>query len=145
MHEPALTDRRVHEVLLEHRVMPVNINPGDAREFQEQLGLNTIALRFWTHSDRNTCKMDPAPTPAVIASELAKYPADLPLYLYSADEVDPCPTLFQNIRGWGASMHSADPRIKNLVTIAPVPELYDDGRRTGRSAVDIWTMLLKAL
>jgi hypothetical protein len=143
MHEPALTDRRVHEVLLEHRVMPVNINPRDAREFQEQLGLNTIALRFWAHSDRNTCQMDPAPTPAVIASELALYPPDLPLYLYSADEIDPCPNLFQNVRGWGANMHAADSRIKNLVTIAPVPQLYDDGRRTGRSAVDIWTMLPK--
>ncbi len=143
MHEPALSDRRVHEVLLEHRVMPVNIDPGDAREFQERFGLNTVALRFWTHSDRNTCKMDPAPPPATIASELAKYPADLPLYLYSADEVDPCPNLFQNIREWGANMHSADPRIRNLVTIAPVPELYDDGGRTGRSAVDIWTMLPK--
>jgi hypothetical protein len=143
MHEPAVSDRRVHEVLLEHRVMPVNINPGDAREFQQRLGLNTIALRFWTHSDRNTCTMDPAATPAVIEAELAKYPPDLPIYVYSADEVDPCPNLFQDIRGWGANMHSADPRIKNLVTIAPVRELYDDGSRTGRSAVDIWTMLPK--
>jgi hypothetical protein len=41
------------------------------------------------------------------------------------------------------NIHSADPRIKNLVTIAPVRELYDDGSRTGRSAVDIWAMLRK--
>jgi hypothetical protein len=143
MHEPALTDRRVHEVLLEHRIMPININPGDAREFQEQLGLNTIALRFWGNSNRNTCQMDPAPTSDVIASELSQYPPDLPLYIYPADEIDPCPNLFQNVRAWGSNMHAADRRIKNLVTVAPVSQLYDDGRGTGRSAVDIWTMLPK--
>jgi hypothetical protein len=143
MHEPALTDRRVHELLLQHRIMPVNINPSDARQFQEQLGLNTIALRFWGHTDLNTCKMDPAPTAERIASEFRRYPPSLSSYVYPADEIDPCPKLFQSVREWGANMHAADPRIKNLVTVAPVPKLYDDGGGTGRSAVDIWTILPK--
>ena len=143
MHEPSLSDARVHRVLLEHRIMPVNVNPSDARRFQNELGLNITGLRFWGASDRNTCKMDSAPTPARFASELAQYPADLPLYVYPADEIDPCPNLFQYVREWGANMHAADPRIKNLVTIAPVPALYQDGSHTGRSAVDIWTILPK--
>ena len=143
MHEPALTDPRVHRLLLEHRLMPISVNPGDAREFQDQFGLNITGLRFWGDSDRKTCRMDSAPTPARFASEVAQYPPDLSLYVYPADEIDPCPNLFQRVREWGANMHTADPRIKNLVTVAPVPALYHDDNKAGRSAVDIWTILPK--
>ena len=41
--------------------------------------------------------------------------------------------------GWAQNLHRAG--IDNLVTQEPVPQLYDDGLGTGRSAVDIWTML----
>jgi hypothetical protein len=40
---------------------------------------------------------------------------------------------------WAANMHQAG--IKNLVTVQPVPALENDGTGTGRSAVDIWTVL----
>jgi hypothetical protein len=40
---------------------------------------------------------------------------------------------------WAQVLHKAG--IKNLVTQQPVPQLYNDGLGTGRSAVDIWTML----
>jgi hypothetical protein len=144
MHQPNLTDRRVHEVLLQHRVMPESVNPGDAREFEEKLGLNTTALRFWGNFNRDTCTMDPPPTAAQIASASRLYPADLPLHMYPADEIDPCPNLFTTVRNWAATVHAADPRISNLVTVSPKPALYDDGGGTGRSAVDIWTLLPKA-
>jgi Domain of unknown function (DUF4091) len=144
MHEPNFTDRRVHEVLLQHRVMPESVNPGDARELEEQFGLNTTALRFWGNSNRNKCTMDPAPAPAQIASALKLYPPDLPVYIYPADEIDPCPNLFNTVRSWAANMHAADARIMNLVTVSPTPALYYDGGGTGRSAVDIWTLLPKA-
>jgi len=144
MHEPELSDRRVHQILLQHRVMPVSVNPGDVREFQEKLGLNTTALRFSGNSDRTKCTMDPPPAMARIASELRQYPIDLPVYIYPADEIDRCPNLFDTVRHWEANMHAADSRIKNLVTVSPVPALYDDGAGTGRSAVDIWTLLPKA-
>lgn len=143
MHEPNLTDRRVHELLLRHRIMPESVNPGDAREFEEKLGLNTTALRFWGNSNRNTCTMDRSPTPAQIASAARLYPSDLPVYIYPADEIDPCPNLFNTVRDWAANMHAADPRIGNLVTVSPKQTLYDDGSGTGRSAVDIWTLLPK--
>ena len=48
--------------------MPESVNPGDAREFEEKLGLNATALRFWGNSNRNTCTMDQPPTAAEIAS-----------------------------------------------------------------------------
>lgn len=144
MHQPNLTDRRVHEVLLQHRVMPESVNPGDAREFEEKFGLNTTALRFWGNANRNTCTMDPPPTEAQIVSASRLYPPDLALHMYPADEIDPCRNLFKTVRQWAANMHAADPRIRNLVTVSPTPALYDDGRGTARSAVDIWTLLPSA-
>ncbi len=144
MHEPNLSDRRVHEVLLQHRVMPESVNPGDVREFEEKFGLNTTALRFWGNSNRNTCTMDPPPTPAQIASLARTYPPNLPVYIYPADEIDHCPNLFKRVRNWAANMHAADPRISNLVTVSPKPALYDDESGSGRSAVDIWTLLPSA-
>lgn len=144
MHEPNLSDRRVHELLLQHRVMPESVNPGDARQFEEQFGLNTTALRFSGNSNRNKCTMDLPPAPEQIASEFRLYPPDLPVYMYPADEIDPCPNLFNTVRRWSANMRAVDPRIRNLVTVSPVAALYDDGSRTGRSAVDIWTLLPSA-
>jgi Domain of unknown function (DUF4091) len=144
MHEPNLTDRRVHEVLLQHRVMPESVNPGDAREFEEKFGLNTTALRFWGNFNRTTCTMDLPPTEAQIASASKLYPSSLPLRMYPADEIDPCRNLFNTVRQWAANMHAANPRIRNLVTVSPTPALYDDGRGSGRSAVDIWTLLPSA-
>jgi hypothetical protein len=143
MHEPDLFDPRVHRVLLEHRIMPVNINPRDAHEFQKTMGLNITGLRFWGASDRQGCHMNAAPPPTSFLSELANYPADLPVYVYPADEIDPCPNLFQTVREWAANMHTADPRVKDLITIAPVSDLFYDGTGTGRSAVDIWVLLPK--
>ncbi len=61
------------------------------------------------------------------------------LYDYSADEIWKCTNLYPTIKQWAANMHQAG--INNLITMAPVPELYDDGPGSGRSAVDIWVML----
>src|SRR5262249_17698619 len=61
------------------------------------------------------------------------------LYDYSADEISNCPNLYSKVQQWGYNMHQAG--IRNLVTMAPVSELFDDGSGTGRSAVDIWTIL----
>jgi len=143
MHEPELFDARVNRMLLNHGVMPVNINPHDAYEFQRTNGMNITGLRFWGASDRRTCSMKQAPPPSDFSAELSNYPVDLPVYVYPADEIDPCKNLFKGVREWAASMHSASSRIKNLVTMAPVAELLQDGTGTGRSAVDIWVLLPK--
>jgi len=123
MHEPNSSDRRIHEVLLQHRVMPESVNPHDARELEEQFGLNTTGLRFWGNSNGSTCTMNPPPEPTQIASALKLSPPNLPVYIYPADEIDRCPNLFSTVRAWGAAMHAADPRIMNLVTVSPRPAL----------------------
>jgi hypothetical protein len=143
MHEPALLDPQVHRVLLEHRVMPVNINPNDARQFQNMLGLNITGLRFWSGSSSQTCRMNASPRQDAISSELAHYPSDLEVYIYSADEIVNCPQLFDTVRQWAATMHAANARIKNLVTVPPVPSLFQDEIGSRRSAVDIWVLLPK--
>ena len=144
MHEPSLNDRRVHELLLQHRVMPVSVNPRDAAELEEQFGLNITGLRFWGNSERTACTMDGPPEPAQIASALNLYPRGMSVYIYPADEIDRCPGVFSKVRGWAAAMHAADARIMNLVTVSPTPALYYDGGGTGRPAVDIWALLPKA-
>src|SRR5439155_22124328 len=63
----------------------------------------------------------------------------LPLYDYSADEIDSCTNLYTTLQQWARNMHQAG--INNLVTMSPTPALYSDGSGTGRSAVDIWVML----
>jgi len=144
LHQPNLSDRRIHELLLRHRLMPESVNPADARELQQQFGLNATALRFWGNSDRKTCTMDPPPDAASIAAVASLYPPDLPLHMYPADEIDPCPNLFRTVRDWAATMRFADPRIKNLVTVSPQADLLDDREPDSRSVVDIWTLLPKA-
>jgi hypothetical protein len=141
MHEPALPDRRVHELLLEHRVMPHSVNPQDARELADRFGLNTTGLRFWSNFSKKDCTMDSPPAPEKIAAARAQYPADVPAYLYSADEIDGCPQVFDKVRQWAAAMHKADGGIRNLVTVPPGPALESDG--AGRPGVDIWALLPK--
>jgi glycosyl hydrolase family 123 len=142
MHEPQLSDRAIHELLLRHRIMPASVNPTDAADLRRHLGLNVTGLRFWGHSDRRKCMMDQPPEPSQILAERRKYPPGLLLYMYPADEIDPCSNLFNTVRQWAAVTRSADPQIKNLVTVSPVPALYA-GDASGRSAVDIWTLLPK--
>jgi hypothetical protein len=143
MHEPALTDRRMHELLLEHRVMPESVNPEDAAELMERYGLNTTGLRFWSHFSKRDCTMDPPPTPDTLRAALRTYPEGLDIHLYSADEIDVCPRVFETVRRWGAALHAANPRLRNLVTVAPQQPLFSDGGASGRSGVDIWPLLPK--
>ena len=57
---------------------------------------------------------------------------------YTADEISGAKELIDSLKEWGRNMH-AESSIKNLVTMAPVEELFDDG--SGQSAVDIWVLL----
>ncbi len=143
MHEPSLSDRRVHELLLEHGLMPESVNPADAAHLAAEFGLNTTGLRFWSNFNKTDCSMDQAPRPDQIAAAMKLYPQDLDFHIYSADEIDSCPQVFDRVRQWAAAMHTASGRIQNLVTVAPVAALFSDGTGTSRSGVDIWALLPK--
>lgn len=111
------------------------------RELIDRWGLTSINLPFWSGAEMSNCRMKPPPSIAEIQTEAALHQSDLFKYVYSADEIDQCPNLYQPLKQWGRVIHQAG--LSNLVVMAPVPELYDDGTGTGRSAVSIWVVLPK--
>lgn len=129
------------EELLRHRLMPRKLELADERAFLDAKGLNCLNAGFWSGADGKTCAISPAPSPEDFLAAAALHQPDLPLYAYTADEIGNCEGLYPALREWARNMHQS--RIRHLITMAPVPELYDDGAGTGRSAVDIWVMLPK--
>jgi hypothetical protein len=134
-----LHDARFSELLLSHGIMPFLVDPGQANEYETTLGLSTTGLWFFSDSNAKRCTMNGPPSVQQIRDAMAKYPSDLDMYVYAADEIDPCPALFPTVKQWARNVHAAG--AKMLVTVSPVQELMDDGSGTGRSAVDIWVLL----
>ncbi len=75
---------------------------------------------------------------AQIASNVSWFPKGLQTYVWVADEVWQCASLFPQIRQWAQAIHRGGS--KTLITMPATPALFDDGLGTGRSAVDIWTI-----
>ncbi|MBN1459266.1 MAG: DUF4091 domain-containing protein, partial [Armatimonadetes bacterium] len=127
--------------LLRHRLMPNSVNTWEERELIDTQGLNATNIGFWSGADGTNCSINPAPAASTVASVAAEHEPDLHLYAYTADEINSCSNVFTTLKAWARALHAAG--VDNLVTMAPVPELYDDGSGTGRSAVDIWVVLPK--
>lgn len=126
--------------VLKHRLMPAaNFDPADERELIDQWGLRSQRLPFWSGADVDSGTMNPPPSVEEIRALAAQHQPDLQLYLFPADEIGAYPNLHEPLRQWARNIHQAG--VLNMVTIAPIPELYDDGSGTGRSAVDIWVLL----
>lgn len=141
------------QLLLRHKLMPQKLfscrigrngsaclgAEPDEREAIDRFGLNTTDVRFWSGADNRTCLMSPAPSVAAFRQAKESHASDLELYNYTADEIDGCPNLSDRLKEWARNMHAAG--IRNLVTMVPRPELFDDGSGTGRTAVDTWVVL----
>lgn len=126
--------------LLRHRLSPVSTPPADERSLMDTYGLSGRALGFWSNANHADCaSMDPPPSVAEILASKARHQPELFLYNYTADEIGSCTWLFPALRAWAVNLHAAG--VPNLVTMAPTPALFDDGTGTGRSVVDIWTVL----
>lgn len=127
---------------LKHRLNPqfkFTPQPQLERELIDRWGLSSINLPFWSGAEIANCQMNPPPAVKDIQAEIALHQPDLFKYVYSADEIDACTNLYEPMKQWGRVIHQAG--ASNLVVMAPVPQLYDDGSGTGRSAVDIWVVL----
>jgi Domain of unknown function (DUF4091) len=125
--------------LLSNKLSPLWVAPGDQQALVQDYNLKSVGVPFWGNADIRACSMSPAPSVAQFqVAAIAQYPS-LSLLDYSADEIGKCTNLYPTLRQWGANMHQAG--ISQLVTMAPVPDLLDDGSGTGRSAIDIWAML----
>lgn len=125
--------------LLRHRLMPMSVSPSNEARFADTLGLNATNAGFWSGADMKKGTMKPAPAAGECQAAAARHRKDLLLYNYTADEIGHNAALYPGLKQWARRLHQAG--IKNLVTMSPTPELYDDG--SGRSAVDIWVMLPK--
>jgi hypothetical protein len=129
----------VARTLLHNKVSPLAVTAGEARDLMEDFGLSASNLGFWSGADVSHCTMSPPPAVKQIRSAAAKYPPGLQLFDFLADEIGKCKSLYPEIRRWALALHQAG--VRSLVTMAPVPELFDDGSGTKRSAVDIWVVL----
>lgn len=131
----------VNQELLRNKIMPDSVDPANEEELIDHYGLNATDLGFWSGVSYGQCNM--SEPPSVQAIEGAKATQRVGLYLYdeTADPESSCTStaFYQEMSAWAQNLHRAG--VENLVTQEPVPQLYDDGLGTGRSAVDIWTML----
>ena len=125
--------------LLRHRLNPVTTSTSYERSLIDNLGLTSLSLSFWSNAS-DSGSMAPAPSVSDVLAQKAQHQPDLYFYCYSADEVS-SPSLYSGIKAWGRAFHGAG--VDQLITMAPVPDLFDDGSGTGRSAVDDWVVLPK--
>jgi hypothetical protein len=127
--------------LLKHRLMPRDVDVRDQARLAESWGLKSINLGLWSEATIKQCAMSPAPSVQEVREVAAPHLPSLRRYNYTADEIDRCPGAYETMKAWARALHAAG--VDNLVTMTPVPELYDDGTGSGRSAVDIWVLLPK--
>jgi Domain of unknown function (DUF4091) len=124
--------------LLKHRLMPREVEPEDESYLMSKWGLTSVDLGFWSGANYQTCKMGAAPSVADIKKKAAKHQPGLLVYNFTADEIDKCPNLIQPMKQWGKNLAQAG--VENLVTMKPLPSLYNDGSQKGKSVVDIWVL-----
>jgi hypothetical protein len=131
----------VNEELLRNKLMPDTVNAGYERKFINKYGLSATDIGFWSNVSYGQCEATAPPSLRNVGIAIATHQPDLNLYDETADPESSCTSesFYQAMINWGQVLHKAG--INNLVTQQPVPQLYNDGLGTGRSAVDIWTML----
>ena len=131
----------VNKELLRNRIMPDTVDPANEKRWMNVYGLNATDLGFFSGVSYGQCDLSEPPSLTEIESAKATHQPDLYLYDETADPESSCtsPAFYLSMIAWAQNLHQAG--VDNLVTQEPVPQLYDDGLGTGRSAVDIWTML----
>lgn len=129
------------KLLLEHKIMPLTVDPAKEREFKDRFGLNFSLLKWFDTGSDGHCNQPPPPSVADLSALLRKHQSDLPLYVYLGDEVTQCTNIFPALKQWSANVRRAG--LTSVLTAVPVPELRDDGTGAGRSVADIWVLLPK--
>jgi Domain of unknown function (DUF4091) len=122
--------------LVRHRLMPGNTLQPRQEEALLKLGLNTTRLVFDGGADMNNPVLKPLPDLADLTADRDNRSSQALRYIYVADEVGDHPELFDGLKQWSRLADSVG--LSTLVTMAPTPELFDNGN--GKSAVDIWAV-----
>lgn len=129
------------EELGRNRLMPDTTNSlAEAQSLQTSYGLGAYGIQYFSGADYGDCNTSSGP-PTVAQATKAAAPFQqlgLLVYDYSFDEIDACTNLYPTIIQWAQNLHQAG--VDQLITMAPVQALFNDGLGTGRSAVDIWAM-----
>lgn len=130
------------EVMLEHKLMPFHIPKNKIRYYDQKYGINTLETGQWSGADVWNPRMSSSPSTEDWQRIERSFPEEYREMLcnYTADEISGVNELTASVNEWGRNMHNGS-SVKNLITMVPTPELYDDG--TGRPAVDIWALLPK--
>jgi len=129
------------QLLLEHKIMPLAVNPGSEREFIDRYGLNISLLKWFDTASYGRCVQPSSPTVDELLSLKRKHQSDLPLYVYLGDEVTQCAEIFPRLKEWSRNVR--EPGLIPVLTATPVPELRDDGVGDARPVADIWVLLPK--
>lgn len=140
-HRPHPYSLAANQELLRHRISPMNVRLADERSLIDDYGLNATHVGFWSGAGGGNCNMPSAPSVSDVQTAVSLHQHDLTLYAYTADEVavGSCRNLYSTIKTWGRNLHIGG--LNQLITMAPVAELLDDGTGNGRSAVDFWVVL----
>jgi len=135
-HKPA-TDKE----LMRNRLMPdTTVTVAEASTLKTNYGLGAYGIQWYSNTGYGDCNATGAPptTSEAAAAAAPLQQLGLLVYDYSFDEIDACTNLYPTIIQWAQNLHKAG--VDQLITMAPVQALFDDGLGTGRSAVDIWVM-----
>ncbi len=124
--------------LLRNRISPLRSDTGNQSALVS-MGLQTVGLPFYSGSAAGSCYMSAPPSVASVRASAAQQESSLSRMVYSTDEVGYCTSLYPLIKQWGNVLHQAG--VSNLATLPPTPALFDDGSGSGRSAIDIWTVM----
>jgi hypothetical protein len=128
--------KEMYQELLRHKLMPDYVEPEYQNELIGDWGLRLQRLNFDGNASYENCTMDAPPATTELQNAARKEDSRLSLYIYPADEITDYTELNATMKAWGRTAHEAG--VKNLVTMFPRTELFDDG--TGGSAVDIWVI-----
>jgi hypothetical protein len=137
--------------LLRNRITPDSQSLSSEATDIHQYGLNAYDLGYYENVSYGSCTGDslkPAP-PSLEALQkvVDAQPAGLYLVDYTADPESSCTNkaYYKSVIDFAQVLHKAvvpgQDGVDNVVSQQPVAQLFDDGLGTGRSAVDVWTML----
>ena len=129
------------KLLLEHKIMPLMVDPAKEREFVDHWGLNFTLLKWFDTASYGHCNQPAAPSVTDLLFLQGQHQSDLPLYVYLGDEVTQCTNIFPILKQWSANIRRAG--LTSMLTAVPVAELRDDGQEDGHSTADIWVLLPK--
>jgi len=139
----AMKELSRHKIYPERLTGPDNYiypNLTNQQMLVDRYGMSQTTLPYWANANPSAGYMDPPPSLSVIQTQLTRYAPGIEPICYPLDEPGSnAPNIYSGIIAWSSRFHEAG--IRQLITMPPTTGLFDDGRGTGQSAVDIWVIV----